>query len=82
LSDPSLSPTCSVRPHFSEKKKTMKIERKKNPEIERETQEEVRRRCQKFFHIRNFRTFLHRTLEESPDCQPTLTSGSLASRIT
>jgi len=34
------------------------------------------------FHIRNFCTFLHQMLEESPDSQPTLTSGSFASRIT
>jgi len=31
------------------------------------------------FHIRNISKFLHRTLEESPNCQPTLTSGSLLS---
>jgi len=29
------------------------------------------------YHIRNFRTFLHRTLEESPDYQPTLTSEEI-----
>ena len=36
----------------------------------------------KFFYSHNFCTLLHRMLEESPDCQPTLTSGSLASNST
>jgi len=35
-----------------------------------------------FFYSYNFCTLLHRMLLESPDCQPTLTSGSLASNST
>ena len=34
------------------------------------------------FYSHNFCTLLHRMLEESPDCQPTLTSGSFASKFT